>query len=90
MAERRGSRDKRKKSTSRSAASKGRSKVCRFCSDKARAVDYKDVNRLRGFMTERGRIIPRRVSGNCARHQRQLSIAVKRAREAALLPYCTT
>ncbi len=64
-----------------------RRKGCRFCADKVAEVDYKDVNRLRGFMTERGRIIPRRVSGNCAKHQRQLSVAIKRAREAALLPY---
>ncbi len=64
-----------------------RRKGCRFCADKVGEVDYKDVNRLRGFMTERGRIIPRRVSGNCAKHQRQLSVAIKRAREAALLPY---
>jgi small subunit ribosomal protein S18 len=60
---------------------------CTFCSEKATAVDYKDVNKLRRFVTERGKILPRRVSGNCARHQRVLATAVKRARELALLPY---
>ena len=60
---------------------------CTFCGEKATFVDYKDVNRLRRFVTERGKILPRRVSGNCARHQRVLATAVKRARELALLPY---
>lgn len=58
-----------------------------FCSDKTNAIDYKDIGRLRRFVTERGKILPRRVSGNCARHQRVLATAVKRARELALLPY---
>ncbi|HYM92231.1 MAG TPA: 30S ribosomal protein S18 [bacterium] len=62
-------------------------KVCSFCTDKATLIDYKDVNRLRRFVTERGKILPRRVSGNCARHQRTLAVAIKRARELALLPY---
>jgi small subunit ribosomal protein S18 len=62
-------------------------KVCSFCTDKATLIDYKDVNRLRRFVTERGKILPRRVSGNCARHQRILAVAIKRARELALLPY---
>ncbi len=60
---------------------------CQFCAEKAAYVDYKDVNRLRRFVTERGKILPRRISGNCARHQRVLAVAVKRARELALLPY---
>lgn len=60
---------------------------CTFCGEKATFIDYKDVNRLRRFVTERGKILPRRVSGNCARHQRVLATAVKRARELALLPY---
>jgi small subunit ribosomal protein S18 len=60
---------------------------CTFCGEKATFIDYKDVNRLRRFVTERGKILPRRVSGNCARHQRSLATAVKRARELALLPY---
>ncbi|HEV2359347.1 MAG TPA: 30S ribosomal protein S18 [bacterium] len=62
-------------------------KVCSFCAEKATYIDYKEVNRLRRFVTERGKILPRRVSGNCARHQRALAVAVKRARELALLPY---
>jgi small subunit ribosomal protein S18 len=62
-------------------------KNCQFCSEKAQFIDYKDVMRLRRFVTERGKILPRRVSGNCARHQRALAGAVKRARELALLPY---
>jgi len=60
---------------------------CTFCSEKANAIDYKDVTRLRRFVTERGKILPRRVSGNCARHQRVLATAIKRARELARLPY---
>jgi small subunit ribosomal protein S18 len=62
-------------------------KVCSFCAEKANYIDYKEINRLRRFVTERGKILPRRVSGNCARHQRALAVAVKRARELALLPY---
>jgi len=65
----------------------GRRKVCKFCADKIPAVDYKDVKRLRTFLTERGKIIPRRISGNCARHQRQLTTAIKRVRTVALLPF---
>lgn len=62
-------------------------KVCSFCAEKAAYIDYKEINRLRRFVTERGKILPRRVSGNCARHQRALAVAIKRARELALLPY---
>ena len=68
----------------------GRRKVCKFCVDKVLAVDYKDAKRLRTFVTERGKIIPRRISGSCARHQRQLTHAIKRARTVALLPYVST
>jgi small subunit ribosomal protein S18 len=64
-----------------------RKKICRFCSDKVTDIDYKDVKRLRNLITERGKIIPRRISGNCARHQRQLGIAIKRARNIALIPF---
>ena len=64
-----------------------RRKVCAFCVDKIEYIDYKDVNRLRRFINERGKILPRRMSGNCAKHQRQLSEAIKRARAIALLPY---
>ena len=64
-----------------------RRKVCGFCVDKATHVDYKDVMRLRKFLTERGKILPRRVTGNCARHQRMLTDAIKVSREIALLPF---
>ena len=66
-----------------------RRKVCRFCADKKLAIDYKNPRILRFFVTERGKIIPRRISGNCAKHQRQVTIAVKRARNIALLPFTT-
>jgi small subunit ribosomal protein S18 len=64
-----------------------RRKVCRFCADKELVIDYKDVKALRNFLTERGKIIPRRIYGNCAKHQRELTEAIKRARHIALLPY---
>lgn len=62
-------------------------KVCMFCVDKVDSIDYKDTAKLRKYVTERGKIVPRRVSGNCAKHQRQLTEAIKRARHIALLPY---
>ena len=65
----------------------GRRKVCRFCADKALKVDYKDQQALKYFLTERGKIIPRRISGNCAKHQREIATAIKRARMLAILPY---
>ncbi len=64
-----------------------RKKVCAFCQEKLDAVDYKDVNRLKKFVTEGGKIIPRRMSGTCAAHQRLLATAIKRARIASLLPF---
>jgi small subunit ribosomal protein S18 len=64
-----------------------RQKVCKFCLDKIVQVDFKDVKRLRGFVSDRGKIIPRRISGTCAFHQRQLTVAIKRARSIALLAY---
>ena len=64
-----------------------RRKVCRFCVDSGLKVDYKDFNTLKQFVTERGKIIPRRISGNCARHQRQVTRAIKRSRMVALMPY---
>lgn len=64
-----------------------RRKVCRFCADQNLAIDYRDAKTLRLFVTETGKIIPRRISGNCAKHQRPLAIAIKRARILALLPY---
>ncbi|BDG09278.1 30S ribosomal protein S18 [Anaeromyxobacter paludicola] len=65
----------------------GRRKVCRFCADKTLKVDYKDQGQMKYFLTERGKIIPRRISGNCAKHQREVATAIKRARIVALLPY---
>lgn len=64
-----------------------RRKVCRFCADKGATIDYKDAKLLKYFITERGKIVPRRISGNCARHQRDIAMAIKRARHIALLPY---
>ena len=66
---------------------KGHRKVCQFCVDKIEHIDYKDVARLRRCMSERAKILPRRVTGTCARHQRDLTTAIKRARQIALLPY---
>ena len=66
---------------------RGRRKVCRFSDDKVEHIDYKATNKLTRYVTERGKILPRRISGNCAKHQRQLTKAIKRARNIALLPY---
>ena len=66
---------------------KARKKVCVFCVDKVENIDYKDIARLRRYMSERGKILPRGVTGTCARHQRELTVAIKRARHLALLPY---
>ena len=62
-------------------------KVCAFCAEKSNGIDYKDANKLRKYITERGKIAPRRGTGCCAKHQRELAVAVKRARVMALLPY---
>jgi len=67
----------------------GRRRVCRFCAEKSMRIDYKDARVLSHFVTERGKIIPRRITGACARHQRRLTTAIKRARIVALLPYTT-
>jgi len=64
-----------------------RPKVCKFCVDKIEVVDYRDVRRLRNFVTDRGKMIPRRISSNCAIHQRQLTRAIRRVRSIALLPF---
>jgi single-strand DNA-binding protein len=64
-----------------------RRKVCRFCVDKAPFIDYKDIKTLRFFITERGKILPRRISGNCARHQRDVTVAIQRGRNIAILPF---
>ena len=69
------------------ARGRKRRKVCSFCVDKIGAIDYKDVAKLRRFISERGKILPRRVTGTCARHQRDLTVAIKRARHLALLPF---
>jgi small subunit ribosomal protein S18 len=66
---------------------KPKRRVCSFCVDKIDKVDYKDTGRLRRYLNERGKIVPRRISGNCARHQRQVTHAIKLARVLALLPY---
>lgn len=68
----------------------GRRKVCRFCADKDSRIDYKDSRGLGNYLTERGKIIPSRITGTCASHQRQLTAAIKRARVVALLPYSIT
>ena len=64
-----------------------RKKVCAFCADKIDEIDYKDTARLRKYVSERANILPRRISGTCAKHQRQLTVAIKRARHIALMPY---
>ncbi|WP_084576831.1 30S ribosomal protein S18 [Sporomusa malonica] len=66
---------------------KPKKKICSFCVDKVSSIDYKDLPKLRRYTTERGKILPRRISGNCAKHQRQMTLAVKRARNIALLPF---
>ena len=82
MSEDRGNRNER-----RPRGRKPRRKVCSFCADKIEYIDYKDVGRIRRFTNERGKILPRRMTGNCAKHQRQLSESIKRARAIALLPF---
>jgi len=67
-----------------------RRKVCRFCAEKNLAIDYKEPRTLRYFISERGKIVPRRISGNCAKHQREITEAIKRARNIALLPVAST
>ena len=64
-------------------------RVCSFCMGKSDYIDYKDISRLKKYISERGKIVPRRMSGACAKHQRKLTIAIKRARQIALLPYTT-
>ena len=66
---------------------KGRKKVCSFCVDKVETIDYKDVAKLHKYISDRAKILPRRVTGTCAKHQRELTTAIKRARHIALLPY---
>ena len=78
-------RPERPERDNRRGGRKGRKKVCGFCVDKVESIDYKDVARLRRYISERAKILPRRVTGTCARHQRELTVAIKRARHLALL-----
>ena len=71
------------------ARGRKRRKVCSFCFDKVEHIDYKEAAKLRRYLSERGKILPRRTTGTCAKHQRQLTTAIKRARQIALLPYVT-
>ena len=80
-------RPERPERDNRRCGRKGRKKVCGFCVDKVESIDYKDVARLRRYISERAKILPRRVTGTCARHQRELTVAIKRARHLALLPF---
>ena len=80
-------RTERRERAPRNRGRRGRRRVCSFCVDKAEYIDYKDTAKLRKYITERGKILPRRISGNCAKHQRELTEAIKRARIVALLPY---
>ena len=73
----------------RANASRKRKKVCQFCVDKCQTIDYKDTAKLRRYLSERSKILPRRTTGTCAMHQRQLTVAIKQARQIALLPYIT-
>lgn len=66
---------------------RGRRKVCAFCVDRADTIEYKDIAKLRKFMTERAKIMPRRMTGTCSKHQRELTVAIKKARHVALLPF---
>jgi small subunit ribosomal protein S18 len=68
---------------------RARRKICQFCVDKVDSIDYKDLMKIRKYLSEKGKILPRRISGCCAKHQRQLTVAIKRARHIALLPYTT-
>jgi small subunit ribosomal protein S18 len=80
-------RDRGAKRTLKDTRPRGKPKVCVFCAEQAEWVDYKDVNLLRRFMSDRGKIRGRRVTGNCSQHQRDVQVAIKTARELALLPY---
>lgn len=84
MAELRGERRERRERDNKRVF---RKKVCKFCVEKSEGVNYKDTQKLQRFLTEKGKIVPSRISGNCSRHQRILALAIKRARQIALLPY---
>lgn len=82
--------DKKDKKTDKKFLGTGRKKSCRFCQDRELRIDYKDGRLLLGFVTERGRLVPRRITGNCAYHQREVTLAVKRARILAYIPFTAT
>ncbi|MGN0586494.1 MAG: 30S ribosomal protein S18 [Oscillospiraceae bacterium] len=79
--------EKDREKSPRGGMKRTRKKVCMFCADRVEKIDYKDIPRLKKCMTERSKILPRRVTGTCAYHQRQLTTAIKRARHIALVPY---
>lgn len=81
--------DKEVQKSSRPVAHQRRKKVCVFCEEHAESIDYKDVAKLRKYISERSKILPRRVTGTCAKHQREFTIAIKRARHMALIPFVT-
>lgn len=82
--------DDKKKKAKRKGRPLARKRVCRFCADKKLSIDYKDGKALMAFTTERGKIVPRRISGNCATHQRDVTLAIKRARILAFIPFTAT
>ena len=90
--DRKGGKDDKDKKGGKDARKRGfaRRKVCRFCADKNVPIDYKDPQTLKYFITDRGKIIPRRISGNCALHQRKVSTAIKQSRMIALMPFAVT
>ena len=79
--------EKDRERSPRGGMKRTRKKVCMFCADRVEKIDYKDIQRLKKCMTERSKILPRRVTGTCAKHQRELTTAIKRARHVALMPY---
>ena len=83
-------RDNKGRAAARKNEKMVKAKACQFCKDGVKAIDYKDTNLLRKFISDRGKIRARRVTGNCTRHQRDIAMAVKNAREVALLPYTST
>lgn len=85
MSREQGSRDSKRPNRGR----RMKRKVCAFCAEKSESIDYKDVGKLQKFVTERGKILPKRLSGTCAKHQRELTAAIKRARNIVLLPFTT-
>jgi len=88
-AQKKGSSGGEAKAGGRSGIRRAKRKICQFCVDKIAEIDYKDLMKIRKYLSEKGKILPRRISGCCAQHQRQLTTAIKRARHIALLPYTT-